>query len=712
MPNVSSDSGCSAATVSAARTARWNSRSGSMTWSAELTMMVASGSARAIRAAPRPTHAAVSRPTGSPTIWSAGTSGSCRRASSTWAAAVMTQVRSAGIGAAVRSNVPCNSVRSPLKVRNCFGRAVRLRGQNRVPPPPAMIIECSINVLSSTSPSRGALGARGAISCRVGTCPTVARNGEAVHHAADSSGLHADGRLTPGTSARSACSPWGSLLASSFASSAYSGLISTGTVQFPSTSVGTVAPAAVSQRPARLIWSRRDDSGESVPVAFFTGANSSSRATLIVTYRSARGRASKTNISNFRAFSVVGVTGVFVPGSQQATFFLATWYASRSAPRVTRSRKLDREDVDRRVAGPVGEFARRVPLGGHRGRHVRVFHDPAPAVNLGQHADLFFRPVLEHDLRRHVRVVLDVPAEEPGVGDVHQRVVDLEVEDVADAAGLQFGEQAAVGQGGERPAVPVRAEEQRARLLQEQLAGGHVEGRHRALLEVRELVGGQAEPIVLGEVRFGLGVRGRAGHDQERDRHPVPAGQGQDLLGVDAEQAGPGHRADREHPLRLVEPEPTALPAGDEQDRDLAGPQRRLAADRPRPAGCRRPPRRTAVRSRPATGRPPARTSWRTTGRAIRSRAASAGRRVRLARHRTACPSRRGRGPGRAGGGCEPGRRGASSRAFSECGPGFRRSGCARRVTRKCRAQPDLQVQILSKLNPQPVVGERHVRRE
>ena len=66
MPKVRSLSGKSAANCSAAWTARRNSCSGSMTWSAGMTMIVASGSFRAMSAAPRPTHAAVSRPIGSP----------------------------------------------------------------------------------------------------------------------------------------------------------------------------------------------------------------------------------------------------------------------------------------------------------------------------------------------------------------------------------------------------------------------------------------------------------------------------------------------------------------------------------------------------------------------------------------------------------------------------------------------------------------------
>src|SRR6059058_3180694 len=59
----------------------------------------------------------------------------------------MTQVFSGGTWASSRSQASCKSERSPVKVRNCFGRAWRLRGQNRVPPPPAMIIAWSIRPL-------------------------------------------------------------------------------------------------------------------------------------------------------------------------------------------------------------------------------------------------------------------------------------------------------------------------------------------------------------------------------------------------------------------------------------------------------------------------------------------------------------------------------------------------------------------------------------
>ena len=43
--------------------------------------------------------------------------------------------------------------------------------------------------------------------------------------------------------------------------------------------------------------------------------------------------------------------------------------------------------------------------------------------------------LLEDDLRRRLGARRDVPAEEARVADLHQRVIDLEVEDVLHAAG-------------------------------------------------------------------------------------------------------------------------------------------------------------------------------------------------------------------------------------------------------------------------------------
>ncbi len=72
-------------------------------------------------------------------IWFSGKPGNCFAATALCAAEVRTQARSGGTCASMRSKVDWSSVRSPVRARNCLGRALRLRGQKRVPPPPAMI---------------------------------------------------------------------------------------------------------------------------------------------------------------------------------------------------------------------------------------------------------------------------------------------------------------------------------------------------------------------------------------------------------------------------------------------------------------------------------------------------------------------------------------------------------------------------------------------
>ena len=123
--------------------------------------------------------------------------------------------------------------------------------------------------------------------------------------------------------------------------------------------------------------------------------------------------------------------------------------------------------------------------------------------------------------------------------------------------------------------MAVGAEGDVALLGQEDLARLAVDGRHLPLDEEPDVV--QAEvAVLLEEPGGGLVVLG-AGHDVERDRPAVAAGEGDDLLGVDLEQAGGRDRADRVGPLRAVEPEPGARAARDDHHGDLAGGQGRLA---------------------------------------------------------------------------------------------------------------------------------------
>src|SRR5271155_5034056 len=81
--------------------------------------------------------AAVLRPTGSARIWELGTRGSSRRTAEACSAFVTTQqFFSAKTG--TRRLTVSRSMVSPLVIlRSCFGVRARLRGQKRVPRPPA-----------------------------------------------------------------------------------------------------------------------------------------------------------------------------------------------------------------------------------------------------------------------------------------------------------------------------------------------------------------------------------------------------------------------------------------------------------------------------------------------------------------------------------------------------------------------------------------------
>ncbi len=110
---------------------------------------------------------------------------------------------------------------------------------------------------------------------------------------------------------------------------------------------------------------------------------------------------------------------------------------------------------------------------------------------------------------------------------------------------------------------------------QEDLPRRAVDGGHLPLHEEPDVR--QAEVVVLGEELRGRREVLRAGHDEQRDRPPVPLRQGDHLLGVDLEQGLARHGGDRVGPLRPLEPEPGARPARDDHDADLALAQRGLA---------------------------------------------------------------------------------------------------------------------------------------
>ena len=89
------------------------------------------------------TAGAVSRPSGSIKRLAAGNSGNCSRTPlANWADVMTQRFSQPWAGMSNRSAVVWSKLRPlPSRLRNCFGRSRRLRGQKRSPFPPAKIIQ-------------------------------------------------------------------------------------------------------------------------------------------------------------------------------------------------------------------------------------------------------------------------------------------------------------------------------------------------------------------------------------------------------------------------------------------------------------------------------------------------------------------------------------------------------------------------------------------
>lgn len=125
------------------------------------------------------------------------------------------------------------------------------------------------------------------------------------------------------------------------------------------------------------------------------------------------------------------------------------------------------------------------------------------------------------------------------------------------------------GKGRQHAAVPVGAERKAIGRFQKNFAACRIDGRHRALAENEQILGGQSKSIMCVKILNCLLVRCRAGHQIERHPHTETPRGGQQLFDVDLEESAAGDRADLEHALGMVEPQARALPAGNEYDANL-----------------------------------------------------------------------------------------------------------------------------------------------
>src|SRR5260370_18168603 len=115
--------------------------------------MTVSGSVFSSRNAASAQAGAVFLAAGSLRMCSRGTSGSCSTIRSSRRSLVITQTSAGSATGVSRSTVCWIIVRSPSRASTCFARALRLRGQNRVPLPPARIT--GANFRSALLPSIG-----------------------------------------------------------------------------------------------------------------------------------------------------------------------------------------------------------------------------------------------------------------------------------------------------------------------------------------------------------------------------------------------------------------------------------------------------------------------------------------------------------------------------------------------------------------------------
>ena len=209
----------------------------------------------------------------------------------------------------------------------------------------------------------------------------------------------------------------------SAASSAYAGSISTGT---PS---ATFTPASASQRRHFACMSALHVAGESDPSAFFTGENSSF-------WSKARNAARRALGSHERDLLERKVERHRLPG-------LAL--EERAVEDVDRGRAV--EEVERTVLRAAVALLV---------RHLRILDHAERVAEAHRHADLLLRVALRAELEGVVGLLHDVVADERGVRDLDERIVDLEEEHGLYPAPLHVGERAGALERGEEPAGRAR----------------------------------------------------------------------------------------------------------------------------------------------------------------------------------------------------------------------------------------------------------------
>ena len=234
------------------------------------------------------------------------------------------------------------------------------------------------------------------------------------------------------------------------------------------------------------------------------------------------------------------------------------------------------EDVDRRRTVEEVELAVLRLAVALLVRHLGVLDHAIGLAELHGHPNLLVGIALRAELERILRLLLDVIADERGIGDLDERIVHLEEEHRLDAALLHVRERAGLLQRREESAVTVGGHEDVPGLIEDDLTVLR-HPRPHALGEEEDVVGVESEVLVLLEALHGRLVIRLRRHHVERNRRAVADRAREDLARVEVEERRAGNRSDRVAALRSVVAEARALSARDQQCRDAPGLQLLLA---------------------------------------------------------------------------------------------------------------------------------------
>ncbi len=197
-------------------------------------------------------------------------------------------------------------------------------------------------------------------------------------------------------------------------------------------------------------------------------------------------------------------------------------------------------------------------------RKVGVFDDRYFSGDHAEVSEFLHGSAFWNGLCGHISVGPGGQSYKERVDAMIERIVDLEIGDVFDAAFGHVVQCAASAQCVEASAVPLAAEGERVLVGQEDFPV-QVHHRHLSLREEKDVPTVQAEVIVLVEELARGGVVGPAGHYVPRDGRTVMTGCGEDLFGEYMEEGFVPDGRNGKASFGSVESKPRSFPTRDDE---------------------------------------------------------------------------------------------------------------------------------------------------